>query len=93
MIWKVIEGLLDERMKSKIEFLGTEFKQVLQSHIPAHTLPAAYGGEHSGDFDLASWTAQYNEAQAVAVKEGANTTFTLPLPASLQPAAEVVLRE
>ena len=93
MIWKVIEGLLDERMKSKILFLGTEFKEVLQRDIPAHVLPEEYGGQRKGGFDLAAWTTQYNAAQVAARKQGANTTFTLPLPRDIQPVEEVLARD
>jgi len=93
MLWKMIEGLLDDRVKSKIVFLGAEFKEALLDVIPAHMLPKEYGGQHATPFDLSSWAAQYAAASEAATKHGANTSLTLPLDRQLQPAEEMVAME
>ncbi|CAE7556036.1 unnamed protein product [Symbiodinium sp. KB8] len=76
VLWKVIEGLLDARVRSKIEFLGTEHTERLLELIPKEQLLEAYGGSSTFAFDFETWRAQYEAGQDSAQ---VNSSFTAPV--------------
>ncbi len=85
----MIEGLLDERVKNKIVFLGSEYKQALLAEIPASALPTEYGGARENPFNVSAWCTQYGAILGKS-SSAANTSFTKPLPADIQPQEEMI---
>ena len=44
IVWSMIKGWIDEKTRSKIKILGTNFKSELLAVIDAHNLPKFLGG-------------------------------------------------
>jgi hypothetical protein len=70
----MVEGLLDERVKRKIVFLGTEYREALLEEMPAESLPQEFGGAGGPLPDMEAWVvAAFPDDAGPPV----NTSFTI----------------
>ncbi|KNC50893.1 phosphatidylinositol transfer protein CSR1 [Thecamonas trahens ATCC 50062] len=50
-VWRLVKGMLDKRTVSKIEFVGSDYKDVLAAHFAPECLLASMGGSSQYVFD------------------------------------------
>ncbi|GAX74790.1 hypothetical protein CEUSTIGMA_g2237.t1 [Chlamydomonas eustigma] len=58
ILWNAVKGLIDPRTQSKIEILGTDYKQALLKWVDEENLPTWLGGKSEGSLldDVGPWS-------------------------------------